>query len=843
MDHKYLIFGTLILLFAAYSCTNKDEDERLFPKVKTLDVSNITDEGAVFNGSIEGVLTNKDITDHGFCYGFPDEKAPLGYTKVSLGKLDESENSFQAQVSSDLLKDQTYTVIAYIKASNRIIYGTSTSFVSKGGLGPEIKSFAPQVAGWGDTIKISGKNFSDKVANNIVRFDQVKATIVSASDSALRVVVPVDLSTQKSTIGVTTAEKTFLALQPFQIGKPVIKDLTAKVPFGGTLDIKTQNVNGKLATFYVDGTLITSTQVSINEHSLTIPKTYSYGAHTLRITVFTENTEGSFQYEAPYISDISPKQASWNDKLTIKGKNFKAMPENTRIDFQGSECSTYNYTIVNDSVIQLKVPDCVTVTKCNIGLLNNYFTTYFPTQLSMTAPELQSIENNQFCIGDNVTVEGKGIQSSETKLYFDGKYVDSGVFFKDSTHVQFSIPEALDAGSHKLRVKVGQLESNEIDFSIKKLIIKSITEGISCRSGRLTIVGENFARYSTQNTVTVNGTQIEVIERGETFIKVRLPYNQLISSNPEMVVQVGLQQVVINTNISIIEPWEKVSELNVEAAYGAKFTIGNKFYFSTGSLGDGQFYCYNTDDKSLKQIADYPGGRVIIPVCFVMGSKAYVGLGNKTSLQKFWSYDSNTDRWDEIADCPLDAYSLDWANNVNRAFSFVTGDYAFVGNTLREFYKYNSNTNKWIACNPSTNIYLGNINVGFTVGENCFVVSGNNISVSEYSPVNDVWQNHGSREYNYTKSMYDATYVGKLNKLIFNGYRMYRSEYSGLQYFDPETKKIGFFFPAVSYDINLFSTEDGRLFSMYYDTKTNKQLIYEFNFSKYEQIKSLIDGN
>jgi hypothetical protein len=306
MNYK-LFYLSILLFFVISACTNKDEEQRLFPKVKTLDVSNITDEGVVFNGFIDGEFNCNDIIDHGFYYGDPNEKVIRDLARVSLGKLETNSGTFYAQVSNDLIKDQTYTVIAYIELSDKTIYGAATSFVSKGGLGPEIKSFTPQIAGWGDTIKIRGKNFSAKTADNIVKFDQVKAPIISASDSLLKVIVPSDLITQQSMIGVTTAEKSFLSLQPFQIGKPVIKNLTAKVPFGGTLDVKTLNINGKVASFYIDGSIISSTQVSLNEYNLIVPKTYSYGSHTLKVNVFTENVESSFHYDAPYISDITPK--------------------------------------------------------------------------------------------------------------------------------------------------------------------------------------------------------------------------------------------------------------------------------------------------------------------------------------------------------------------------------------------------------------------------------------------------------------------------------------------------------------------------------------------------------
>lgn len=848
MNYKSIIYTVLLLFFVVYSCTNKDEEERLFPKVKTLEVTNITDEGAVFNGLIEGVLSNKNITDHGFCYGFPDKKAPLGFAKISLGKPDESTNSFHAQVSHDLLKDQTYTVIAYIEISNGKIYGTASSFISKGGLGPEIKSFKPQVAGWGDTIKITGKNFSDNVNNNTVKFDQVKATIVSASDSVLRVIVPVDLSTQKSMIGVTTAEKTIQSIQPFQIGKPIVKNLTAKVPFGGKLNVKTHNVNGKVANFYIDGTLITSTQVSTNEYSLVVPKTYNYGLHTLKISVFGENVEDSFHYDAPCIVDFFPKQVGWNDKLTIKGKNLKSLPSNAGIDFLGSNCSTSNISVINDSIIQLNVPVCVTVPQCKVGIFTDYFKLYCSQQLSINGPELYSFSNNQFCVGDQIILEGKRIYSYDAMHCFDGVCEEVEPSFIDSTHLKFDLPVSLSVGVHRLTLKIGQLKSNPIEFYIKKLTANLIVEDVSCRFGKITIQGEGFSRYPYENVIKIGGVQAEVVSSNDKSIQVRLPVSNAINSNSEIVVTVGQQQVIVPDKIEIVEPWEKVSEFGAGFLAGAKFTIGNKFYFSTGSMDNGEFYCYNSDNNTWKKIADYPGGRVMVPICFVIGQYAYVGLGDKASPQKFWKFDSVSDRWDEIAECPLNVSPVGWDENKNMGFAFVNGQYGYVGNTSGGMYKYDSINNRWISCKWHDVHYSVSVNVGINNNTTCFHIYGSrnpyygsNIFLNEYNPISDSWKFSESTYYFFTKDMYGATYIEKLNRFLFDGFVRNSTRPSGIQYFDFKLNKKGFFFPSISPGATLFSTEDGRLFSMIFDENLNKLILYMFTFDKYEQVKTLVN--
>lgn len=840
MNHKSKLLSALLLLFTVYSCTNNDEEQRPFPRVKTLEVSNITDEGAVFNGFIEGGLKGNDISDHGFYYGYPEEKAPLGYTKVSLGKLGGSSNSFHAQVSGDLLKDKTYSVMAFVELSGKKIYGTPTSFISKGGLGPEIKSFNPQTAGWGDTINIRGTNFSKRVDNNIVKFDKINARIISASDTLLKVIVPEDLITQKSNIGVTTAEKTFLSMQPFLIGKPLIKKLTEKVPFGGILNVKTQNVNGKIAYFFIDGNMISSSRVSLNEYNIVIPMTYNYGAHKLKIEVFSENSESSFHYDAPVITDFTPKRVRWYDKLTITGKNFKSLPSNSRIDFLGSNSAAYIFSVLNDSVIQLKMPQ-VSVPQCKLGIASTNFNTYSFQQLSISGPELEVFAINQFCVGEQIILEGKRMYSSQTLHCFDGVCENLSPSFIDSTHLLIDLPINLSVGRHQLTVKIGELQSNPVDIYIKKLIVNSIKEDFSCRNGRITLQGENFGRYPFINIVKIGGIQAECRTRNENSLEVILPTSTSFNSTSEIVVSAGPQQVTVPDKVEIIEPWQSVSELEAGFVSGAKFTIGNKFFFSTGNANNGEFYCYNADNNTWKKIADYPGGRVVVPICFVIGQNAFVGLGKKGATQKFWKYDSESDRWNEIAECPLTISTDGWEMNKNMGFAFVHGQFGYVGNTSGGMYKYDSLSDQWKSCKWHGINYAGNINIGFNNGSSCFHFYGNGITYNKYDPNTDSWKNQEWTNYSFRKDMYAATYIEKLNRFLFDGY-IYNSSYpSGIQYFDLTSNEVGFFFPSISLGATLFSTVDGRLFAMTYNAELNKVILYRFDENKYEQVKNIID--
>jgi hypothetical protein len=234
------------------------------------------------------------------------------------------------------------------------------------------------------------------------------------------------------------------------------------------------------------------------------------------------------------------------------------------------------------------------------------------------------------------------------------------------------------------------------------------------------------------------------------------------------------------------------------------------------------------------------------PVCFVIGQKAYVGLGYKDSPQKFWSYDPVSDSWSEIADCPLPVYVVSWNYDENRNYAFVSGQLGYVGDFDGTIYKYNPGANQWsLSFAGNADLIFGSRNANFSINNQCYLLSGfSSVSIWEFSPTGNSWNTIKSSDYRFVGGWSSTSYLGKLNKIIFDGYFLNTyNPNASLKYYDFSTDKFGFFFPSSSAKATLFTTGDQRLFSMTYNTYTNQLLVHEFNFSKYEQIKGLIDGN
>lgn len=167
------------------------------------------------------------------------------------------------------------------------------------------------------------------------------------------------------------------------------------------------------------------------------------------------------------------------------------------------------------------------------------------------------------------------------------------------------------------------------------------------------------------------------------------------------------------------------------------FTIGTKGYIGTGYTNETiprvkDFWSYDATGKIWSQVAEFAGTGRNDAVSFVVGGKAYVGTGfdNNTALDNgykkdFYQYDPATNKWKAVADF--------LGGTRQYATSFVIGDKAYVGlgyngtNYYQDFYAYNATTDKW----SEIATFVGGKRRGataFTLGGKAYVGFGANNS-------------------------------------------------------------------------------------------------------------------
>jgi N-acetylneuraminic acid mutarotase len=182
---------------------------------------------------------------------------------------------------------------------------------------------------------------------------------------------------------------------------------------------------------------------------------------------------------------------------------------------------------------------------------------------------------------------------------------------------------------------------------------------------------------------------------------------------------------------------------------GVTFQIGSRGYVGLGYDGDdyfNDFYFFDVEDGYWNDAAPFPGVPRERAVAFAIGSKVYVGLGynrdlDEEELRDFWEYDSDNDSWRQIADFPSARYNA-------VAFSAAGSGYVGTGNDgkfyLSDFWKYTPSSDSW----SEVRSFPGGKRedaLAVVMDDKVFLLTGRNngaykSDIWEYDPVANTWR-------------------------------------------------------------------------------------------------------
>jgi N-acetylneuraminic acid mutarotase len=145
------------------------------------------------------------------------------------------------------------------------------------------------------------------------------------------------------------------------------------------------------------------------------------------------------------------------------------------------------------------------------------------------------------------------------------------------------------------------------------------------------------------------------------------------------------------------------------------------------------FWQYNPATNAWIQKANFPGQGRIDAISFVIGSKAYVGLGYL--YKDFWEYDPATDAWTQKAD--FGGGARDGA----ACFSTAGKGYVGLGNSdtasaMKDFWEYDPTTDIW----TQKNDFIGGVRtnaVGLAIANEGYIGFG--IQSAGMEPMKDFW--------------------------------------------------------------------------------------------------------
>jgi uncharacterized protein (TIGR02145 family) len=381
---------------------------------------------------------------------------------------------------------------------------------------PTISSLNPTSAAPGAVVKINGSNFSEVIAENVVKFNGTVAMVKSATKTQLSVEVPAQATTGK--VVVTVSEKIVEGPEFKVIQTPTITGISPEKGFAGTVveiscanfsDITGYKVlfNGKEAR--VKSATTSKITAEAPEGVTTGKVTISYDGKTIEGPTFTITT-------LPTISTISPTKYFAEGTVEIEGTNFSTTSGDHNVFFNGIEAEIEEVT---STKITVNVPSNAVTGKVTLTYSGKIIEG--PTFTVIPLPIITSISPERGNQGSTIKVYGENFDTTPKSFLINIAGENAEIISVTSTEITIKAP---CCGSGKVRMEYYNKTIEGPTFTMNPSpVISSVTPDYGDIGSVVTINGENFSTTNGDIKVYFNGVEASIQSITSTEISVKVP--------------------------------------------------------------------------------------------------------------------------------------------------------------------------------------------------------------------------------------------------------------------------------------------------------------------------------
>jgi len=334
-----------------------------------------------------------------------------------------------------------------------------------------ITGINPTTGGAGSPLFITGTNFSANAGEDTVKFNGVKATIVSASTTVLAVIVPtsttgpVSVKVKTATVNSTVNGPTFTYTPVYTsiitvTGiSPLVSVATVPIVITGT------NFSTVLTDNVVKFNGVPATVTAATASSLTVTTPVSTtGPITVKVGSNAEVTGPVFTYQT-VVTSLSPAYAKIGQSFDIIGTDFLAT--GNVVGLNTGSTSVFPVTATTSTKLTVSIPATATSGNISVKSNNNGFT--IPTTLFITVNPADALDwrqvgkfNSQTYISEGqIATAGEKVLASPSLPSPPGTTTPSLVYSTDGssfTDVTANLPVTIS--------KIGKISSNAGSFYV-----------------------------------------------------------------------------------------------------------------------------------------------------------------------------------------------------------------------------------------------------------------------------------------------------------------------------------------------------------------------------------------
>jgi uncharacterized protein (TIGR02145 family) len=381
---------------------------------------------------------------------------------------------------------------------------------------PAITSINPASAAPGAIVKIDGANFSEIIAENVVKFNEVKAITKAASKNQLSVEVPAQAKSGKVTL--TVKGKTVDGPIFNIITTPAITSISPVKGLTGTVvEISCSNFekisdykvlfNGKEAA--IQSSTLTKISVKIPESTTTGKVTITYDGKTIEGPTFTI-------VPTPSISEIKPLKGLPGSTVEITGTNFSTIEDEHTISFDGIGAEVQS---VSETKITVIVPENAKSGKIMMGYLGQVFEGF--TFMVLPIPAITKISPAEGYVGSTLTITGENFSTipNDFLINIDGENAE--IISVTSTEIKVKVPYAAP-GKVKMEYQGKTIEG----FHFKVLPepkIDLVSPTFGEEGSLIKIMGNHYSSIIEDFKVLIGGIEAGIEERSYSSLTVKVP--------------------------------------------------------------------------------------------------------------------------------------------------------------------------------------------------------------------------------------------------------------------------------------------------------------------------------
>jgi len=660
MFDKKNITVALFLLMTIFLVTCSDDEitPREYPRVKTLEVNNISASGARFNAEII-YPGNQKIVEYGFAWS--ENEYPNLNTSDKRVLADEiTTGGFSAEISTTLYQDKAYYVRAYAKNGDYLVYGKQVEFLSLGSNAATIDGIYPDTGTWGDTILIKGKNFSYVKKKNQVFFKDFKSKIISTSDTIIKCLVPDGIVDESVPVYVDVSNQIAKSNADFHLTKPEIDSfLPLKGTFNDTIKIFGNNFSPikdkNIVSF--SGHKAEVVESSKTTLSIIVPTSINTRLNKIEIKLNLQSdiAKESFEILAPKIDNFSPEYASYNTIIKISGNNFSPITQNNIVIFDDN---FGNVIEANRNELTVEIPFGVYENRFfKIGVTVAEQTVYSTDNFTLNAPWIkkEDVPSGGYnrAQATSFSILNKGYVGLGTRSY---PYIYFNDFYKYDP-IQNSWEQIADFP--------GEGKESATSFVIGDYAYV----GIGINSSNLPT--NEFFKYDPVSDTWIQikdfpmsrslGVGLSVKDKGYIFYDDY--FDNFWSYDP------------------LFDKWSQMPNLDMSDVGGGSpshtgFVIGDKIYIC---ISRNQYYTFvfefDTNTHKWTRKTGFWSGDVAVG--FSIEDKGYL----MTSYGRNYEYDSQSDTWKELSRFPGEprAYSIGFELNGKAYYGTGSAKHDFWG--------------------------------------------------------------------------------------------------------------------------------------------------------------------